>query len=154
MKNYEGGEIGGEEIFSILLRDEKIIRLENGRLWSLKVEEELNNCSKTLEKVSKTSRSKRLSERAQKAAQARWEKHKNNACDNAKDPENPEHYAKNNAKVVKHDAYAMLNDANLNHIYNKKTNTIVLVKKEIGSEDSETDLPVQEPTKIHDLESQ
>ncbi|WP_375662698.1 MULTISPECIES: DUF1376 domain-containing protein [unclassified Bartonella] len=52
----------------ILLRDEKIIRLEDGRLWSLRVEEELNNSNDNLNK---------FSERAQKAAKARWDKNMN-----------------------------------------------------------------------------
>ncbi|KEC55963.1 hypothetical protein [Bartonella koehlerae] len=80
-------------------------------MWSLKVEEEFNDCSENLEKVSKASRSKRLSERASKAVQARWEKHKKDVCDDAKAPENRENFAKNDAKVVKYDAYDMLKDA-------------------------------------------
>ncbi|WP_273722022.1 MULTISPECIES: DUF1376 domain-containing protein [unclassified Bartonella] len=37
-----------KKTLDILLRDEKIIRLEDGRLWSLKVEEELNNFNEDL----------------------------------------------------------------------------------------------------------
>ncbi|MBB5074085.1 uncharacterized protein YdaU (DUF1376 family) [Bartonella callosciuri] len=94
-----------------LLRDEKIIRLEDGRLWNLKVEEELTNCHENLDKVSKAARSKILSERAQKAAQARWAKHTNNACDDAKAPENTENYAKNDAKNAKCDIKHDFKDA-------------------------------------------
>ncbi|WP_308219235.1 hypothetical protein [Bartonella machadoae] len=144
----------------VLLSMGHIIRLEDGRLWNLDVEEEFNNSNGNLDKVSKTSRSKRLSERAQKAAIARWNKHKNDACDHAKAPENTENYAKNDAKVVKHDAYDMLDDAYIYNInnntninsYNKKTNTIVLAKKEIDFEDLETNEQVDEPSEDHDCE--
>lgn len=60
----------------VLISTGHIERLDDGCLWSLKVEEELNNSNESLDKVSKTSRSKKLSERAKKAAQARWEKQK------------------------------------------------------------------------------
>ncbi|SPU27058.1 Uncharacterized protein conserved in bacteria [Candidatus Bartonella washoeensis] len=78
-----------------LIRDEKIIRLEDGRLWNLRVEEELNNSNENLNK---------FSERAQKAAQAKWAKH---------------HQAKiisddQDAKNAKHDANGMLKDAKHN----------------------------------------
>ncbi len=43
---------------------------------------------------------------------------------------------------------------NNNNIYNKKTNTIVLAKKEIGSEDLETTDLVDEPIECGDVESQ
>ncbi|WP_375634962.1 MULTISPECIES: hypothetical protein [unclassified Bartonella] len=52
----------------VLISTGHIKRLDDGCLWSLKVEEELNNSNESLEKVSKTSRSKTLSERAKKAA--------------------------------------------------------------------------------------
>ncbi|UTO29217.1 YdaU family protein [Bartonella harrusi] len=155
----------------VLLSMGHIIRLEDGRLWNLDVEEEFNNSNGNLDKVSKTSRSKRLSERAQKAAIARWNKHKNDACDHAKAPENTENDAKNDAKVVKHDAKSMLKDAkhdaydmlddayiyNINNntninSYNKKTNTIVLAKKENDFEDLKTNEQVDEPSEDHDCE--
>ncbi|WP_375682417.1 MULTISPECIES: DUF1376 domain-containing protein [unclassified Bartonella] len=118
-----------------LLSDEKLIRLEDGRLWSLQVEEELNNSNENLNK---------FSERAQKAAKARWDKHTNDACD------------------IKHDANSMLKDAkhdacdaitNNTNIYNKKTKTIVLAKKEIGSESLETIDLVDEPTEVAAVET-
>ncbi|WP_455478703.1 DUF1376 domain-containing protein [Bartonella sp. B10] len=146
-----------------LIRKKLILQLENGKLWSAQVEEELNNSNESLEKVSKTSRSKRLSERAQKAAQARWAQHKIDA----------KHDACGMLDDTKHDAYGMLNDAkhdaygikhdgeqkekkrsphtplkeNKNINKNKKTNTIVLAKKEkeMGAENSETDLPIHGP---------
>ncbi|WP_375621136.1 DUF1376 domain-containing protein [Bartonella sp. AA97HXZ] len=118
-----------------LLSDEKLIRLEDGRLWSLQVEEELNNSNENLNK---------FSERAQKAAKARWDKHTNDACD------------------IKHDANSMLKDAkhdacdaitNNTNIYNKKTKTIVLAKKEIGSESLETNEQVDKPTEVAAVET-
>ncbi|WP_375669108.1 DUF1376 domain-containing protein [Bartonella sp. MR168JLCBS] len=125
-----------------LLSDEKLTRLEDGRLWSLQVEEELNNSNENLNK---------FSERAQKAAKARWDKNtkdacniKHDACDNAND-------AKHNAK---HDACdAITNNTNNTNIYNKKTKTIVLAKKEIGSESLETNEQVHEPTEVAAVET-
>ncbi|MBB4077094.1 hypothetical protein GGR08_001411 [Bartonella fuyuanensis] len=160
----------------VLISMGHIERLDDGCLWSLKVEEELNNSNESLDKVSKTSRSKKLSERAKKAAQARWDKHTNDACDDAKAIENTD---KNNAKAMlndakvikhdansmlkdaKHDAYDMLNDAYIYNInnntninsYNKKTKTIVLAKKEIGSESLETNEQVDEPTEVAAVET-
>ncbi|WP_375678287.1 MULTISPECIES: DUF1376 domain-containing protein [unclassified Bartonella] len=118
-----------------LLSDEKLIRLEDGRLWSLQVEEELNNSNENLNK---------FSERAQKAAKARWDKNTKDVCD------------------IKHDANSMLKDAkhdacdaitNNTNIYNKKTKTIVLAKKEIGSESLETNEQVDEPTEVSAVET-
>ncbi|ACS51198.1 hypothetical protein Bgr_09200 [Bartonella grahamii as4aup] len=118
-----------------LLSDEKLIRLEDGRLWSLQVEEELNNSNENLNK---------FSERAQKAAKARWDKNTKDACDNAND-------AKHDAK---HDACdAITNNTNNTNIYNKKTKTIVLAKKEIGSESLETNEQVDEPTEVAAVET-
>ncbi|WP_254472612.1 hypothetical protein [Bartonella sp. B1098] len=119
-----------------LLRDKKIICLEDGRLWSLQVEEELNNSNENLNK---------FSERAQKAAKARWDKNKDNSDDDAKD-------AISNACS---NANAMLNDANHNHnhIYNKKNKTIVLSKKETEFEDLETSDLVDEPIECDDVQS-
>ncbi|WP_273789970.1 DUF1376 domain-containing protein, partial [Bartonella sp. ML70XJBT] len=119
-----------------LLCTKKIVRLDDGRLWSLEVEEELNNSNKTLEKSSI---------KAAKAAKARWDeneqkmhKHKNNTS--------------NDACASKSDACAenlMLGNAhnnnnNINNIY-KKNKTIVLSKKEIDFEDLETTDLVDEP---------
>ncbi|WP_208439760.1 DUF1376 domain-containing protein, partial [Bartonella grahamii] len=165
-----------ETALNVLLEEGYIIRLADGRLWNLDVEEELNNSNESLDKVSKTSRSKKLSERAKKAAQARWDKHTNDACDDAKAIENTDkndakamlndakvikHDANSMLKDAKHDAYDMLNDAYIYNInnntninsYNKKTNTIVLAKKEIGSESLETNEQVDEPTEVAAVET-
>ncbi|WP_375631822.1 MULTISPECIES: hypothetical protein [unclassified Bartonella] len=147
----------------VLISIGHIESLDDGCLWSLKVEEELNNSNESLDKVSKTSRSKKFSERAKKAAQARWDKHTNDACDDAKamlnDAKSVKYDAKSMLKDAKHDAYDMLNDAYIYNInnninsYNKKTKTIVLAKKEIGSEDLETNDLVDEPTEVAAVES-
>ncbi len=103
----------------VLISTGHIERLDDGCLWSLKVEEELNNSNESLDKVSKTSRSKKLSERAQKAAIARWDKHHKEKTSSIDDQN-----AKNFKHDAKHDAcsktQAMLDDANHNHnhIYN------------------------------------
>lgn len=54
-----------EKALDYLFRSGHIICLEDGRLWSSDVEEELNNSNENLNK---------FSERAKKAAQAKWEK--------------------------------------------------------------------------------
>ncbi|ENN93226.1 DUF1376 domain-containing protein [Bartonella bovis] len=120
----------------LLLLKKKIISLEDGRLWNLDVEEELNDSKENLNK---------FSERASKAAHARWDKQKKlNDSLAISDDENVSDDVKHNAK---HNAYAMLVDAinNNNNIY-KKTNTIVLSKKENVSEDLATEVSVQGET--------
>ncbi len=100
-----------------LLRDKKIICLEDGRLWSLQVEEELNNSNENLNK---------FSERAQKAAKARWDKNKSE--------QDAKHDANGMLKHATSNAYAMLNDANHNHnhIYNKKIKLSFYQKKKLS----------------------
>ncbi|EJF87752.1 hypothetical protein ME1_00991, partial [Bartonella vinsonii subsp. arupensis OK-94-513] len=108
-----------QKALDLLLETGHIICLEDGRLWSLQVEEELNNSNENLNK---------FSERAKKAAEVRWEKHHNS-----------KHDAKDAKHSVKHDACDMLNDAINNNInIYKKNNTNVLLKKEIDFEDLET----------------
>ncbi|WP_273783485.1 DUF1376 domain-containing protein [Bartonella sp. AU15XJBT] len=145
-----------EKALDYLFRSGHIISLEDGRLWSSDVEEELNNSNENINK---------FSERAQKAAQAKWAKrHKEKTIS---DDQNAKHDAKAMLNDAKHDANdmlkhttsnanAMLNDAinNNNNIYNKKTNTIVLAKKEIGSENLETNDLVHEPIEVDAVESQ
>ncbi|MGL2349660.1 hypothetical protein ACOWKN_06210 [Helicobacter pylori] len=124
-----------------------ITRLEDGRLWSLQIEEELKDCNENLVK---------FSERASKAAHARWEKQKRSDDSLAiSDDENVSDDAKHDASDMlkqcssnaKHDAYGMLVDANNinNNIY-KKTNTIMLSKKETALEDLATEVSVQDET--------
>ncbi|WP_375627393.1 hypothetical protein [Bartonella sp. PS17NMGDW] len=126
-----------EAALNVLLEEGYLIRLADGRLWNLDVEEELNNSNENLDKAS---------EKASKAAKARWDKNKDKSNDDA----GAMH------EQCTSNAYAMLNDAiniNNNNIY-KKTKTIVLAKKEIGSESLETTNLVQEPTEVAAVDSQ
>ncbi|WP_273790336.1 hypothetical protein [Bartonella sp. CM31XJBT] len=143
-----------EKALNYLFRSGHIICLEDGRLWSLDVEEELNNSNENLNK---------FSERAKKAAQAKWAKHhKAKTMSDDQDAKNAKHDANGMLKDAKHDACGdfsnaqeMLNDAinNNNNIYNKKTKTIVLAKKEIGSESLATIDLVDEPTEVAAVEA-
>ncbi|WP_375682403.1 MULTISPECIES: hypothetical protein [unclassified Bartonella] len=143
-----------EKALNYLFRSGHIICLEDGRLWSLDVEEELNNSNENLNK---------FSERAKKAAQAKWAKHhKAKTMSDDQDAKNAKHDANGMLKDAKHDACGdfsnaqeMLNDAinNNNNIYNKKTKTNVLAKKEIGSESLETNEQVDEPTEVAAVET-
>ncbi|WP_375631605.1 MULTISPECIES: hypothetical protein [unclassified Bartonella] len=143
-----------EKALNYLFRSGHIIYLEDGRLWSLDVEEELNNSNENLNK---------FSERAKKAAQAKWAKHhKAKTMSDDQDAKNAKHDANGMLKDAKHDACGdfsnaqeMLNDAinNNNNIYNKKTKTIVLAKKEIGSESLATIDLVDEPTEVAAVET-
>ncbi|ENN94010.1 DUF1376 domain-containing protein [Bartonella vinsonii] len=141
-----------QKALDYLFRSGHIICLEDGRLWSSDVEEELNNSNENLNK---------FSERAQKAAQAKWAKHHKEKT--ISDNQDAKHDACSMLNGAKHDAsnansnaQAMLNDAiNINNnIYNKKTNTIVLAKKEIGSENLETNEQVDEPTEVAACQNQ
>ncbi|ENN91946.1 DUF1376 domain-containing protein [Bartonella bovis] len=116
-----------------LLRDQKIVRLEDGRLWSLQVEGELKNFIDKQEHISQV-----RSEAGKKGVQAKMLK-KQFAND----------YVEANDK--QNDFLLQANDKqnqaikNQNQIY-KKTNTIVLSKKENGSEDLATEVSVQSKT--------
>ncbi|WP_273722114.1 DUF1376 domain-containing protein, partial [Bartonella sp. ML71XJBT] len=132
-----------QRALDLLLETGHIVFSEDGRLWSLQVEEELNNSNENLSK---------FSERAQKAAKARWDKDKS---DN--DVKNAKHDAKDAISNAISNAQAMLNDAinnnnNINNIY-KKNKTIVLSKKEIDFEDLETSDLVNEPIEVAAVES-
>ncbi len=122
-----------------LLLKKKLIRLEDNRLWNLDVEAELND-------------SKEKSEAASKAANSRWHKTKGK-----NDDKNESAYADCMQSAC--DAHSVAqcdrNAININNnIYNKKTNTIVLAKKEIGSENLETTDLVEEPIEDDALKSQ
>ncbi|WP_332060794.1 DUF1376 domain-containing protein [Bartonella sp. CB74] len=111
-----------------LIRKKLILQLENGNLWSAQVEEELKNCNDNFNK---------LSEKAIKAANTRRNnKHKDNSSGDHDD-------------VMMTSSRQHIN----NNIYNKKTNTIVLAKKEIDFEDSETVLPLHEPNSSDELKT-
>ncbi|WP_175869548.1 DUF1376 domain-containing protein [Bartonella gabonensis] len=123
-----------QKALDLLLETGHIVFSEDGRLWSLQVEEELNNSNENLSK---------FSERAQKAAKARWDKNKDNSDNDAKD-------ATSNAQAMLNDAININN--NINNIY-KKNKTIVLSKKETEFEDLETIDLVEEPIECDDVES-
>uniref|UniRef100_UPI0035CF9DFE DUF1376 domain-containing protein n=1 Tax=Bartonella sp. CL42QHWL TaxID=3243528 RepID=UPI0035CF9DFE len=176
LSNYTGYSVKKfEAALNVLLEEGYFIRLADGRLWNLDVEEELTNSHESLEKVSKASRSKRLSERAKKAAQARWDKHTTYTCDACDDAQVTENTDKNDAKAMlndaktmlndakhaKHDAKAMLNDAyiynnniNNNINNNNKNKTIILSKREIDFENLETNDFVEKAIECDDVQSE
>uniref|UniRef100_UPI0035CF5EA9 DUF1376 domain-containing protein n=1 Tax=unclassified Bartonella TaxID=2645622 RepID=UPI0035CF5EA9 len=123
-----------------LIRKKLILQLENGNLWSAQVEEELKNCNENLN---------RLSERAIKAANTKRNKQKDNSS--------REHDEVMTTSSRGHDDIMMSSSRqhiNIdNNIYNKKTKTIVLAKKEIGSESLETNEQVDEPTEVSAVET-
>ncbi|WP_273783647.1 hypothetical protein [Bartonella sp. AU15XJBT] len=118
-----------------------IIRLADGRLWNLDVEAELNDS------VGK-------SEAASKAVSARWKKskEKNVKCNT----ESIQHKYGNDTDSIRNeyesDTETIPYNIN-NNIYNKKTKTIVLAKKEIGSESLATIDLVDEPTEVAAVET-
>ncbi|MBX4336444.1 DUF1376 domain-containing protein [Bartonella raoultii] len=124
-----------------LIRKKLILQLENGNLWSAQVEEELKNCNENLS---------RLSEKAIKAANTRRNKQKDNSS--------REHDEVTTNSSRSHDENMMTSSRqhinNNNNSYNKKTKTIVLAKKEINSENLETNDLVEEPIEDDALKSQ
>ncbi|WP_375633284.1 MULTISPECIES: hypothetical protein [unclassified Bartonella] len=125
-----------ETALNVLLEEGYIIRLEDGRLWNLDVEEELKNCNENLNK---------LSEKAIKAANTKKNKHKDNSSKN--------HHDVIMTSSRGHDDIMMKHINIDNNIYNKKTKTNVLAKKEIGSESLETNERVHEPTEVAAVET-
>ncbi len=106
-----------EKALDYLFRSGHIICLEDGRLWSSDVEEELNNSNENINK---------FSERAQKAAQAKWAKrHKEKTIS---DDQNAKHDANDMLKHATSNANAMLNDA---IIYIKKIKLSFYQKKKL-----------------------
>ncbi len=95
-----------KKTLDILLRDEKIIRLDDGRLWSLKVEEELNNCSENLDKATEKA------SKAAKAAKLRWDKNKDKSN---YDVSAMQTQCERNANAMRNDAI----NNNINNIYKK-----------------------------------
>ncbi|WP_208439709.1 DUF1376 domain-containing protein [Bartonella grahamii] len=126
-----------EAALNVLLEEGYLIRLADGRLWNLDVEEELNNSNENLDKAS---------EKASKAAKARWDKNKDKSNDDAR--------AMHEQCIS--NAYAMLNDAiniNNNNNNNKKNKNIILSKREIDFENLETNDLVEKAIEC-DVESQ
>ncbi|ACS51071.1 hypothetical protein Bgr_07720 [Bartonella grahamii as4aup] len=126
-----------EAALNVLLEEGYLIRLADGRLWNLDVEEELNNSNENLDKAS---------EKASKAAKARWDKNKDKSNDDARAMH----------EQCTSNAYAMLNDAiniNNNNNNNKKNKNIILSKREIDFENLETNDLVEKAIEC-DVESQ
>ncbi|EJF79403.1 hypothetical protein MCO_00969 [Bartonella sp. DB5-6] len=128
-------------IVEYLIRNNKLVETDNG-LWNTRVEEELNDFADKKEHISQV-----RSEAGKKGAQAKnnTKQHVNNFAE-ANDKQNV-FFAEANAKQNQ-----AIKNQNKN-IY-KKTKTIVLAKKEIGSENLETIDLVQEPTEVAAVDSQ
>ncbi|VEJ45244.1 DUF1376 domain-containing protein [Bartonella vinsonii] len=129
-----------QKALDYLFRSGHIVLSEDGHLWCPDVEEELKNSDETLNK---------FAERAAKAANTR--KHKNQE-DSLRKPQDSLRSLEDSSRGLQ-DSSRGYNNNNIN-IYNKKTNTIVLAKKEIASENLETNDLVDEPTEVRDCESQ
>ncbi|WP_375656021.1 DUF1376 domain-containing protein [Bartonella sp. MR63HLJHH] len=123
-------------IVEYLMRNNKLVETDNG-LWNTRVEEELNDFADKKEHISQV-----RSEAGKKGAQA-----KNNT------KQHVNNFAEANAK--QNEANAKQNQAikNQNKNIHKKTKTIVLAKKEIGSESLETIDLVDEPTEVAAVET-
>ncbi len=124
-----------------LIRNDKLIETDDG-LWNTRVEEELKDFSDKKDHISQV-----RSEAGKKGAQAKnaIKQHVNNFAE-ANDKQNV-FFAEANAKQNQ-----AIKNQNKN-IY-KKTKTIVLAKKEINSENLETNDLLEEPTEDDALKSQ
>ncbi|ENN90909.1 DUF1376 domain-containing protein [Bartonella schoenbuchensis] len=122
----------------LLLRKGKIIRLEDGRLWSQQVEEELKDCNDNLNK---------RSEKAIKAANTRRNKRQDNSS------RDYDEIMVESSQSHDDDMMTSSRQHINNNIY-KKTNTIVLSKKENASEDLATEVSVQSETTDDAVEQQ
>ncbi|WP_273724267.1 hypothetical protein [Bartonella sp. AU18XJBT] len=121
-----------QKALDYLFRSGHIVLSEDGHLWCPDVEEELKNSDETLNK---------FAERAAKAANTR--KHKNQE-DSLRKPQDSLRSLEDSSRGYNN---------NNNNIYNKKTKTIVLAKKEIDFEDLETIDLVDEPTEVAAVET-
>ncbi|WP_396583957.1 hypothetical protein [Bartonella grahamii] len=128
-----------QKALDYLFRSGHIVLSEDGHLWCPDVEEELKNSDETLNK---------FAERAAKAANTR--KHKNQE-DSLRKPQDSLRSLEDSSRCLQDSSRGYIN--NNNNIYNKKTKTIVLAKKEIGSEDLETNEQVHEPTEVAAVET-
>ncbi|WP_142417236.1 YdaU family protein [Bartonella massiliensis] len=128
-------------IVEYLIRNDKLIETDDG-LWNTRVEEELKDFSDKKDHISQV-----RSEAGKKGAQAKnaIKQHVNNFAE-ANDKQNS-FFAEANAKQNQ-----AIKNQNKN-IY-KKTKTIVLAKKEIGSENLETNDLLEEPIEGDTLQSQ
>ncbi|WP_375660389.1 DUF1376 domain-containing protein, partial [Bartonella sp. CL74QHWL] len=129
-----------EAALNVLLEEGYFIRLADGRLWNLDVEEELNNSNETLDKAS---------EKASKAAKARWDKNKDKSNDDARAMHEQ---CTSNAYAMHEQCLEMHNNININN--NKKNKNIILSKREIDFENLETNDLVDEPIECDDVQSE
>ncbi|WP_208442508.1 YdaU family protein, partial [Bartonella raoultii] len=150
-------------IIEYLIRNDKLIEIDGG-LWNARVEEELKDFSDKKDHISQV-----RSEAGKKGAQAKSniKQHVNNFAE-ANDKQNvffAEAKVKQNNNFAEADdkqniffaeANAKQNQAikNQNKNIYKKTNTIVLAKKEIDFEDLETSDLVEEPIEDDDVQSE
>ncbi|GAA5094890.1 YdaU family protein [Bartonella acomydis] len=139
-------------IIEYLIRDDKLIEIDGG-LWNTRVEEELKDFADKKDYISQV-----RSEAGKKGAQAKSniKQHVDNfAEENVKQNNN---FAE--AKIKQNVFFAEANDKQNQAIKNqnkniyKKNKTIVLSKKEIGSENLETTDLVDEPIECDDVDSQ
>ncbi|WP_375679593.1 hypothetical protein [Bartonella sp. AP7XZML] len=129
-----------EAALNVLLEEGYLIRLADGRLWNLDVEEELNNSNENLDKAS---------EKASKAAKARWDKNKDKSNDDARAMHEQ---CTSNAYAMHEQCLEMHNNINNNN--NKKNKNIILSKREIDFENLETNDLVDEPIECDDVQSE
>ncbi|MCZ2159216.1 YdaU family protein [Bartonella sp. 220] len=129
-------------IVEYLIRDNKLIEIDGG-LWNARVEEELKDFAGKKEHISQV-----RSEAGRKGAKAKnnIKQHVNNFAE-ANDKQN-DFFAEANVKQNQ-----AIKNQNQNKNINKKTNTIVLAKKEIDSESLETEDQVHEPTEVDAVEN-
>ncbi|WP_273719275.1 MULTISPECIES: hypothetical protein [Bartonella] len=141
--NYTGYSVKAfVKALDVLQSTGHIIRLADGRLWNLDVEAELSD-------------SAGKSEAASKAVSARWKKSKEKDVKHNTKSIQAKYEGDTNSIRNEYESDTETIPYNINNnIYNKKTNTIVLAKKEIGSENLETTDLVHEPIEDDALKSQ
>ncbi|WP_375653471.1 MULTISPECIES: hypothetical protein [unclassified Bartonella] len=140
LSNYTGYSVKKfEAALNVLLEEGYLVRLADGRLWNLDVEEELNNSNENLDKAS---------EKASKAAKARWDKNKDKSNDDARAMHEQ---CTSNAYAMHEQCLEMHNNININN--NKKNKNIILSKREIDFENLETNDFVEKAIEC-DVESQ
>ncbi|CAK00829.1 DUF1376 domain-containing protein [Bartonella tribocorum] len=141
--NYTGYSVKAfVKALDVLQSTGHIIRLADGRLWNLDVEAELSD-------------SAGKSEAASKAVSARWKKSKEKDVKHNTKSIQAKYEGDTNSIRNEYESDTETIPYNINNnIYNKKTNTIVLAKKEIGSENLETNDLVEEPIEDDALKSQ
>ncbi|WP_375670810.1 hypothetical protein [Bartonella sp. CL434QHHD] len=141
LSNYTGYSVKKfEAALNVLLEEGYFIRLADGRLWNLDVEEELNNSNENLN---------RLSEKAIKAANTKRNKQKDNSS--------REHDDVIMTSSRGHDDIMMSSSRqhiNNNNNNNKKNKNIILSKREIDFENLETNDLVDEPIECDDVQSE